>query len=342
MKVLVTGGCGFVGSHTCEYYIKKGDEVVAFDNMTEYELKRTGYNSRVAREHNWKFLEDLGVRMVKGDVCNLPEILEAAKGCDYIVHTAAQPAMTIAIEEPELDLRTNVLGTFNVLEAARRYDIPVVNCSTIHVYGNKINENLREEETRYTCDPPSIDENYPIMQGTITPLHASKRSGELYVQCYIDTYNLEAATFRLTGMYGPRQFGGVDHGWVANFVIRTVMELPITIFGTGKQVRDILYASDVAKAFDAFYRRKKPGLYTIGGGIDHAISLIECLDLIKEITGKEQTIVYENSRLGDLAYFVCDITKAKHELNWEPTVSNREGIERLVEWVEENKEIFRG
>ena len=340
MKVLVTGGCGFIGSHTCEYYVKKEDEVISFDNMTEHELERTGYDSHLAREYNYNFLKRIGVTLVKGDVRNLDELIKAAKGCDYIIHTAAQPAMTIAIEKPELDLETNVLGTFNVLATAREYNVPVVSCSTIHVYGNRINEKLKEGETRYICDPPSISEEHPIMQGTITPLHASKGAGELYVQAFIDTYGLKAANFRLTGMYGPRQFGGEDHGWVANFVIRTVMKRPITVFGTGKQVRDILYASDVAAAFDAFYRSDKRGLYAIGGGMECAISLIECLNLIKEITGEEQDIRYQESRLGDLEYFVCDISKAKRELNWQPEVSKEAGVKELVNWVIENKKVF--
>jgi CDP-paratose 2-epimerase len=241
-----------------------------------------------------------------------------------------------------LDLTTNVVGTFNVLETARRFDVPVVNCSTIHVYGNKINETLKEGETRYVRDPPAINEDYPIMQGEMTPLHASKIAAELYVQTYIDMYRLKAATFRLTGMYGPRQFGGEDHGWVANFVIRTILGMPIKVFGKGKQVRDILYASDAAAAFDAFYRSGKPGIYNIGGGIERAISLIECLNLIREITGLEQKIEFKEVRPGDLWYFVCDITKAKKKLGWEPRVSNEEGIKRLVKWVEENKKLFGG
>jgi len=342
MKVLVTGGCGFLGSHVCEYYKKKGEEVVSFDNLTKHELMRTGYNVDNARYHNWNLLKELSVTLVKGDIRDKDEIFEAAKDCDYIVHTAAQPAMTIGTEQPELDLTTNVHGTFNVLEASRKYDIPVVNCSSIHVYGNKINETIKEGERRFTREPPDIDENYPIMQGKITPLHASKRSAEIYVQTYIDTYGLNAATFRLTGMYGPRQFGGEDHGWVANFAIRTLLKLPIKIFGTDKQVRDILYVSDAVSAFDAFYKNRKPGLYNIGGGIDHIISLGECLELIRKITGIEQDIRFEPARSGDLWYFVCDITKAKKELGWTPKVSNEEGIKKLVDWIKDNIKLFRG
>lgn len=340
MKVLVTGGCGFLGSNVCKYYANKGDEAVALDNLTKHELIRTGYVTDAARTYNLDCLKKLGVTFVKGDIRNRHELIKAAEGCDYVVHTAAQPAMTISIEEPELDFTTNVQGTFNVLEVARKLDIPMVYCSTIHVYGNKINEILTEGETRYIRNPPAIDEQHPVMQGTITPLHASKRSAELYVQTFIDTYGLEAAIFRLTGLYGPWQFGGEDHGWVANFTIRTIIGNPITIYGTGKQVRDILYVSDAAEAFHAFYTARKTGIYNIGGGLNCSISLIECLRLIEEITGKKPIIRYGPERLGDLQYFVCDVSKAKTSLGWAPKVYPREGIAKLSTWVKENKQLF--
>jgi len=342
LKVLVSGGCGFLGSHVCEFYARQGNEVIVIDNLTKHELERTSYNAEAARARVLDFLRNLGVDVIKGDIRNKDELLKASKSCDYIIHTAAQPAMTISIENPELDLTTNVVGTFNILEAARRYNIPVVTCSTIHVYGNKINETLKEGETRFLREPPAIDESHPVMEGTITPLHASKRAAELYVQTFIDTYGLKAAVFRLTGLYGPRQFGGEDHGWVANFTIRAILEKPITLFGTGKQVRDILYAADAVKAFDAFYKTKASGFYNIGGGIEHAISLIECIKLIEKITGEKAEIKYAPKRMGDLWYFVCDVTKAKEKLRWEPETSNDGGIRKLAKWIEENKEIFGG
>jgi len=341
MKVLVTGGCGFLGSHVCEYYIKKGDEVVSFDNMTKYELSRTGYSPELARNYNRNFLKKIGVNLVKGDIRNIDELLKAANECDFIIHTAAQPAMTISIENPSLDIAVNVLGTFNVLESARKLDIPVVTCSTIHVYGNKINENLKEEETRFVCDPPEINESHSLLKGTVTPLHASKRCQEIYVQSFIDTYKLKAATFRLTGLYCTRQFGGEDHGWVANFTIRTLTKRPIKIFGTAKQIRDILYPLDAAKAFDAFYKKQKPGIYNVGGGIKFSISLMECLNLIEEISGIKPIINKEPARLGDLWYFVCDISKIKKEMGWEPQVTPKEGITKLINWINENLDIFK-
>lgn len=341
MKVLVTGGCGFLGSHTCEYYAKQGAEVIAFDNLTKYELKRIDYISEEARDYNWNLLKSLGVKMVKGDVRDYDQLLEAAKGCDFIIHTAAQPAMTISWEDPELDFSTNVRGTFNVLKVAKEYKIPVVSCATIHVYGNELNKDLKEEDKRYILNPPEIDENYPIMRGTLTPLHASKRAAELYVQTFVDTYGLEAASFRFTGMYGPNQFGGEDHGWVANFAIRAVLGLPINIYGTGKQVRDILYAKDAVLAFDAFYKTRKSGIYNIGGASKTAISLLDCIDILKEILGKDLNVNFCPDRMGDLRYFICNTEKAKNNLNWQAEVGPKEGITKLVNWIKENEKLFK-
>ena len=157
----------------------------------------------------------------------------------------------------------------------------------------------------------------------------------------MDTYGLKAAVFRLTGLYGPKQFGGEDHGWVANFTIRTILGRPITIYGTGKQVRDILYVADAVEAFNRFHQAAKPGIYNIGGGLETMISLIECIRLIEEITGLKASISFGGERKGDLKYFVCDIAKARKFLDWKPKVKPREGIRKLAEWVKANKRLFQ-
>jgi CDP-paratose 2-epimerase len=340
LKVLVTGGCGFLGSHICEMFLARGWEVVSYDNMTKSELLRTGYQTDAARDHNWNLLEGLGVQMLRADVRDLEQLLDSASGCDYICHTAAQPAVTISMENPLLDLSTNVVGTLHVLETARRHDVPVASCATIHIYGNWVNDELLEGESRYTREPAEIREDAPTMAGYLTPLHASKASAEHYVSVYAQTYGLRAASFRLTGIYGPRQLGGEDHGWVANFSIRHLIGWPITIYGSGKQVRDILYATDVAEAFAAYFQGGEPGIYNVGGGRAHAISLLECLGLIDDTTGKRSDVRFEKPRFGDLKYFVCDIERARTKLGWTPKVPPAEGVPRLLRWVEENRELF--
>ena len=340
MKVLVTGGCGFLGSHVCEYYIKKGWEVISFDNMTKFELERTGFATEEARLHNNKYLDKIGVSLVTDDVRNLGSLLDNSSGCDYIVHTAAQPAMTISWEDPLMDLHTNITGTVNVLEAARKHKIPVATCASGHVYGNAINLELEEGEDAYVRKPVGVDENYPTLGGTLTPLHASKAAGDIYVKVYNHTYNLDACSFRLSGIYGTRQFGGEDHGWIANFSIRAAMGWPLTIFGTGKQVRDIVYAQDVCEAFHAFYETRSRGVFNIGGGSKAMLSLINAIELIEKINGRKANVIYDKDRHGDLRYFVCELMKAKAELGWEPKVMPEEGIGLLMDWVNENKNIF--
>jgi CDP-paratose 2-epimerase len=342
MRVLVTGGCGFLGSHVCEFYQERGDEVIAFDNMTKHELLRTGYATETARQYNYTFLLSIGVEVQQGDIREYEQLLAATQGCDFLVHTAAQPAMTISIEDVDLDFSTNVIGTINVLKVARGRKIPLVSCSSIHVYGNQINSSLKEMPTRYIGEPREIDEMYPTMSGLITPLHASKHSAESYVQAYIDSYGIEAANYRLTGLYGLRQFGGEDHGWVANFCIRAVLGWPITVFGTAKQVRDILYAKDAARAIHAFYEHREPGTYNIGGGYTHSISLMECLNIIEKRVGKPLDIQIQPARTGDLWYFVCNSRKAAHELGWKAHVSPEEGIHAMITWIGENIDAFVG
>jgi CDP-paratose 2-epimerase len=340
LKVLVTGGCGFLGSHVCEVFLAGGWDVVSFDNMTKAELVRTGYQTEAARHHNSSLLRSLGVEMVVGDVRDLDHLLDASAGCDYLIHTAAQPAVTISLEDPLLDQSTNVMGTLHVLEVARRRALPVASCATVHVYGNWVNDTLEETDTRYVRVPAAISEDEPSMRGYLTPLHASKASAEHYVSVYASAYGVRAASFRLTGIYGTRQLGGEDHGWVANFAIRNLLGWPVTIFGTGKQVRDIVYATDVARAFLAFFERGASGIYNVGGGPESAISLLECIVLIDELTGRKTELRTAPARFGDLSYFVCDVSRAREGFAWRPRIRPREGVPLLIEWVEKNRELF--
>lgn len=342
MKILVTGGCGFLGSHICELFRAKGWDVVAYDSLTKYELNRTGYSVEAARGHNTAFLESIGVQIVVADVRDMAALTRAADGASFIAHTAAQPAMTISWEDPRLDFETNALGTFNVLEAARAAGIPVASCSSIHTYGTGINDEIREEGKRYAREPAAIPETHDVLTGVLTPLHASKHAGEVYTLTYAHTFGVEAAAFRYTGIYGPRQFGAEDHGWAANFAIRNLTGVPIRIFGKGFQTRDILYASDAAQAFWDYAQAPVAGVYNIGGGPANTISLLESIALIESITGKPSEVVFEGERKGDLRYFVSDIRKANTTFGFSPTVRPKEGLEHLIGWVRANISLFAG
>ena len=339
-KILVTGGCGFLGSHVCELFAVKGWDVIAYDNLTKFEYTRAGFGSAI-RDYNLRFLESIGIPTIIDDIRNTKMLKKAARGCDLIAHCAAQPAMTVAIENPQLDFEINALGTLNVLDAAKHVGAAVVNCSTIHLYGNNLNDDLVEGPTSFYRLKGPVNELYGILAGTVSPLHASKRAAELYVNAYIDTYALPAANFRLTGIYGPRQFGGEDHGWVANFAIRILLERPIKIFGTDKQVRDILYVKDAARAFCDWYTNGcRPGTYNIGSGQETSTSIHELLDLLEDMTGKRSEVELLPKRHGDLWWFISDYSKAKNAFGWMPVVLPREGVEELMDWIEKERSLF--
>lgn len=341
MKILVTGGCGFLGSHICELFRSKGWDVVAFDNLTKYELNRTGYSVDAARSHNTDFLKSIGVRIAVEDVRDIGALMREADGAAFIAHTAAQPAMTISWEDPRLDFECNTLGTFNVLETARAKGIPVASCSSIHTYGTGINEEIAEQGTRYTREPAAIPETHRTLTGVLTPLHASKHAGEVYTQVYGHTFGVQAAAFRYTGIYGPRQFGAEDHGWAANFAIRNLTGRPIRIFGKGLQTRDILYASDAAQAFWDYAQKPAAGIYNIGGGPANTISLLESIAMIESITGRPSEVLFEAERKGDLRYFVSDIDRARSTFGFDPRVRPKEGLAGLIDWVKANIALFQ-
>lgn len=344
VKVLITGIAGFLGTHVAEHFKSRGWEVCGIDNLTDYELKRAKFNVVKSREHNKAFLKLLNVEFKRLDCRTVSHhnISKLFGKIDFIVHCSAQPAMTIALENPVYDADDNIRSCVNMLTIAKFLNVPFVNCSSVHVYGNAGNSDLIERETRFEAKVPEINENTKILNGELTPLHVSKYATELYTNSFSEMFKMKTANFRFTGMYGERQFGGMDHGWVANFAIRNILDREITIFGTEKQVRDILYAKDAARAFECWFNAGCPkGTYNIGGGIKNSISLIECIREISLITGKRKRHKLEGKRQGDLWYFVCDYKKAERDFGWSPMWSNKEGLQKLCGWIEDNKEILK-
>lgn len=328
MTVLVTGCCGFLGYHVCKYYRDNGERVIGIDNLTKHEYSRSGYDTEVVRDYVLDRLKIMGVEFHKDDVrteLTHPDYLDA----DKIAHCAAQPAMTVAIESPMYDFDCNVIGTMNVINLASKAGAAMVNCSSIHVYGNNVD--VRRP----------VNEKAPVLKGTVTPLHASKLAAEHYCRAAADTYGVLVSTFRLSGMYGHMQFGGEDHGWVANFMIRHILNRPIKVFGTTEQYRDILYVTDAVRAMNRFFENPRVGeTYNIGGGKQCLFSISNLFDWLEQRTGK--TVEYEvlPERKGDMHWFCCDITKAQAELGWSPTVVPGDGLENMYQWITSNKELF--
>ncbi len=345
MKILVTGGAGFIGSHVAERYAREGHEVIVFDNLSRAILLK---KSDINHTYNWDYLTRYkNIQRIKGDVRNRGEIEEVASEADVIVHTASQTAVTTSVVNPVEDFTTNVIGVFNVLEAARRSPKKptLIFCSTNKVYGNNVNTiEIQEKQTRYCfveAFKDGVSETFPIDLCEHTPYGCSKLTGDIYMQDYAHLYGLKIGVFRMSCIYGIRQMGVEDQGWVAWFTIAALKDKPITIYGDGKQVRDVLYVDDLIEAYDAFIRSDgQHGVYNIGGGSQYTLSLLELLSMLEHYTGKKCQVNFSDWRPSDQKVYISDIKKIKRELNWGPTIDPEEGVERLIEWVD--KEMPEG
>jgi CDP-paratose 2-epimerase len=324
-KILVTGGTGFIGSHVAEYYAKKGEEVIVLDN-----LSRTEILGKVVGDplYNWEYLKQYGnLKLVKGDIRSFEQVREVARDGDVIIHVAAQVAVTTSIANPRIDFEINMLGTFNILELARLEDASLIFASTNKVYGENVNKiPIVEKETRYEYTDPRFIEGIPKTFTIDLTGHnsygCSKLAADIYVQDYAYTYGLKTGVFRMSCIYGERQFGVEDQGWVSWFAIATLTGKPITIYGNGKQVRDVLYIGDLIDVFDKFLNSNlKHEVFNIGGGPKNTLSLLELLEMLKRMSGMNPKISFAEWRPADQRVYISNINKAKVLLNWEPKTS---------------------
>jgi CDP-paratose 2-epimerase len=334
---VVTGGAGFIGSHVAEFYAKKHEEVVVFDNLSRATLLN---NVLIDPLYNWNYLKRYNnIHLVKGDVRDKKKLEKIAKNADVIVHTAAQTAVTTSLLDPTTDFEINTVGTFNVVEAARKNDSAVVFTSTNKVYGANVNKILiKKKKSRYVFADPNfnfgIPETLPIDLTEHSPYGSSKLAADIYVQEYAHTYGIKSGVFRMSCIYGDRQFGVEDQGWVAWFTIATLTNKQITIYGDGMQVRDVLYVDDLVNLFDRFIRsNKKHVVVNTGGGPKNTLSLIELLNMLAKLTGKRVKVKYSAWRPADQKVYISDITAAKKLFNWGPTITPQEGIKLLLKWA---------
>ena len=345
MNILVTGGAGMVGSHAAEYWAGKGHTVTVLDNLMRSKL--FGW-PRESVEYNWRLLgQRKGIRLLKGDVRNAEDVRKAlGDGVDVVLHAAGQPGVGFSIEHPEEDFAINALGTLQVLEATRQRcpRAVVLYCSTNKVYGTNVDAlPLAEKDSRYAFSDgvAGISEQLSVDFAGHTPYGVSKLAGELYVQDYAYTYGMRTAVFRMSCIYGTRQFGFEDQGWVAHFAISTILGRPITIYGNGKQVRDALFVDDLIDAFDRFVASPvKHGVFNIGGGPTQTVSLQELLDELERLTGKRSPVTYAGWRPSDQKVYISDVRKLHQTLQWAPRIGFPEGLGRLVTWVQEHRELF--
>lgn len=341
MKVLVTGAAGMVGSHCVEYYAQKGAMVIALDNLMRSRL--FGSNKKSV-EYNWDYIGKLkNVKRVFIDIRDKDGIEKLFRNYnfDLIIHTAAQPGVGFSFKEPLEDFLINAYGSIILLENTRKKSpqATFIYCSTNKVYGERVSElKLKELKSRYCFKSREvIGEDFGTDLVAHTPYGVSKYVGDLYTQEYAQSYGMKTAVFRMSCIYGTRQFGFEDQGWLAWFAICALKGRTITIYGDGKQVRDILWVADLIKAFDLFHNSElKSAVYNIGGGPENTISLLEYIEILTRLVGRRPHIRFSNWRPADQKVYISDITKLKKELKWKPKVNYKIGIEKMFNWIKLN------
>ena len=340
MSVVITGGAGFIGINVADDHLNRGDGVVVLDDF-----------SRAGSRANLEWLQDRhrhGLTVMEVDIRNSEktEAAIAASGdVERVYHLAAQVAVTTSVRDPRTDFEINALGTFNVLEAvrARAPEAFVIYASTNKVYGGMEDLPTAEDTTRYRFrDQDGIAEDQPL--DFHSPYGCSKGAGDQYVRDYARIFGLQTVVMRQSCIYGRRQMGVEDQGWVAHFCISTHKNRPITIYGDGKQVRDLLWIEDLIAAYHAAaeYPEISSGqVYNIGGGPENTLSIwIEFGAILEELTDRKIDVNWSEWRPGDQPVYVSSIAKAERDLGWRPKVAPGEGIAMLWDWVGANLPIF--
>jgi len=339
MKWLVTGGAGFIGCNMVKSLLDLGESVIILDNL-----------SRMGTEINLKWLELQGeFNFIKGDIRNfdlLKSLFMDHKDIDVVLHLAAQVAVTTSVQNPREDFEVNALGTFNICEAIRLYkpEAILLYSSTNKVYGqmNDVTVIENNDMYEYLDFPNGISEKHSM--DFHSPYGCSKGAGDQYVMDYSRLYGIKSVSFRQSCIYGDHQFGVEDQGWVAWFAICSVLGNKITIYGDGKQVRDILHVKDLIncylKAIDNI-EKTSGNAYNIGGGPKNKMSLLELINVIENLSSINIKYEFSNWRPGDQKVFVCDIQKANSDFGWEPNINTLDGVKFLYEWVSKNKNLFQ-
>ena len=336
---MITGGAGFIGTNLASRLLSEGKRVMIYDSL---------FRDGVEENLQWlqkKYGDKLIIQI--SDIREKRILDQCVRNASEIFHFSAQVAVTTSLTNPLHDFQVNLQGTFNLLEAIRRspHQPPLLFTSTNKVYGNLNDVEMIPNETRYHPSDKEI-ENNGINEGRSLDFHSpygcSKGAADQYILDYARSYGLKTAVFRMSCIYGPHQFGTEDQGWVAHFLISALEENPVTIYGNGKQVRDILFVEDLVDAF-VLARKNIDSIagevFNIGGGPENTVSLIEILDMIKDKAGKEMDISFEDWRTGDQIYYVSNTTKFKKATGWKPKHSVDEGVQALLEWLCETRNI---
>ena len=340
MKILINGGCGFLGSNLASYGIENGYDITVFDNL-----------SRLGASDNLAWLQSLGdFRFVHGDTRNKNDVETIIKEgqFDAVFHLAGQVAMTTSIANPYKDFEINTMGAVNLLDSIRKYspETAVFFSSTNKVYGDLENYTYEETQTRYKCVefPNGFDEKIPL--DFRSPYGCSKGAADQYMLDYARIFGLKTTVFRHSSMYGSRQFATYDQGWVGWFVQKAIEKFenpgcePFSISGNGKQVRDILHAKDMISLYYTALANVDTvcgQAYNIGGTMEQSLSLLELFAMLDDILGIRMDYYQLPPRQSDQKVFVADIAKINERIGWKPEVTARQGVEAMVEWVKRIK-----
>lgn len=335
-KLLITGGAGFIGCNAAEYFSNLGYEIIIVDNLSRPSAYK---NLNWLTSHIKLKFEHCDIR----DLNKVSSIFERYRP-DITLHLAAQVAVTFSVSDPRNDFEINALGTFNVLECVRKIcpNSIFINASTNKVYGKMSDLKIDEKEKRYVYTSiEGINEERAV--DYFSPYGCSKGIADQYTIDYARIYGLRGVTLRQSCIYGKRQFGVEDQGWIAWFAIAVSLNKNITIYGNGKQVRDILLVDDLCKAYEACIQKIEAvagHAINIGGGPSNSLSLLEYLNILNSKFQKDIKTEYSNWRPGDQEVYISNIAKAKEILHWEPKNTIDEGINRLLDWVKLNTNEF--
>lgn len=338
--VLITGGCGFVGTNLAERLLEEGRPVLVLDDLSRHGVERNVAWLRAGHGDR--------LRVEVADIRNPKAARRAVRNACAVFHLAAQVAATTGLLDPVHDFRVNAFGTLNLLEAIRALaePPPIFFASTNKVYGGLHDLPLAETATRWTPADAAIEAIAERPLSPLTPYGCSKAAADQYVLDYARTFGLKAVVFRMSCIYGPHQNGNEDQGWVAHFLLRALEGKPITLFGDGKQVRDVLFVDDLVDALLAAWRRidqTSGQAFNVGGGEGFSTSLLELLETLSQLSGVQPDVRFAPEREGDQRWYVSDTRKFRAATGWMPTVGVEEGLARLHAWlVTSRRAAWRG
>ena len=322
MKILITGGAGFIGTNAAQFFLPEAEKIIVLDNFL-----------RPTSKKNADYLKKLSakIEIYPESILNTSLLEKLSSKVDVIIHLAGQVAVTTSLDSPQNDFEINAVGSFSLLECVRKYNpkAVIVYASTNKVYGDLEEVKINKKK--------GVDESTPV--DFYSPYGCSKGAADMYMRDYSRSFGLKTVVFRQSCIYGPWQYGVEDQGWLAFFTRQILNENIITIFGNGKQVRDLLYVDDLLKAYSFAIEKIheiRGEVFNIGGGPENALSLVEAIDKLEAVSGKKAKVSFGKKRIGDQDFFVSNNNKLGKKLDWKVNIKVDDGLSRMMKWCKKN------